>query len=51
MVHDIMRGAKHLVERAWLALTLAPAPTKQRPQLDGRRGYGERDIKTPEPRQ
>ena len=49
MAQNILNLAKAMVRRAWAAWTLAPAPPMpQRPQLDGRRGYGDGNIKQPD---
>jgi hypothetical protein len=49
MTWDILSLAKAIVQKAREALTLAPAPSlPQRPQLNGRRGYGDGGIKQPE---
>ncbi len=48
MAQDILSLTKRLVRKAWEALTrIRPASLQQRPQLDGRRGYGDGGIKSP----
>jgi hypothetical protein len=48
MAQDILSLTKRLVRKAREALTLIrPASLQQRPQLDGRRGYGDGGIKSP----
>jgi hypothetical protein len=49
MAQDILSLTKTLLRKAMEALTLTPAPSRpQRPQLDGRRGYGDGGIKSPD---
>jgi hypothetical protein len=49
MTQDILNLLKAKVRKVWAAWTLAPAPSlPQRPQLDGRRGYGDGADKRPD---
>jgi hypothetical protein len=46
MAQNILDLATSIMRKVWGALTPAPAPTLQpRPQLHGRRGYGDDSIK------
>jgi hypothetical protein len=46
MAQDIIRLARSILHKIWEALAAAPAPAVQpRPQLNGRRGYGDDSIK------
>jgi hypothetical protein len=46
MAQDILRLARSILNKVWEALAPAPAPAVQpRPQLNGRRGYGDDNIK------
>ena len=49
MAQSIVKAAKEMVRKALEALMPAPqsASQQRRPQLNGRRGYGEADIKSP----
>jgi hypothetical protein len=49
MAQNILRLARSILNKVWEALALAPAPAVQpRPQLNGRRGYGDDSIKLPD---
>ena len=49
MAHNILSLATSIMRKVWSALTLAPVPAVQpRPQLNGRRGYGDDSIKLPD---
>jgi hypothetical protein len=49
MAQDILSLAKSIMHKIWGALMPAPAPAVQpRPQLNGRRGYGDDSIKLPD---
>ena len=46
MAQDILSLAKSIMRKIWGALTPGPAPAVQpRPRLNGRRGYGDDNIK------
>jgi len=46
MAQNVLSLAKSIIRKIWGALTPAPAPAAQpRPQLNGRRGYGDDSIK------
>ena len=48
MAQNILSLATSIMRKIWGALTSDPAPAVQpRPQLDGRRGYGDDNIKPP----
>ncbi|UVF22359.1 hypothetical protein HPT29_027155 (plasmid) [Microvirga terrae] len=48
MAQNILSSAKAIMRKILGALTSAPAPAVQpRPQLNGRRGYGDDSIKLP----
>lgn len=48
MAQNILSLAKSIMRKVWGALTPAPVPAVQpRPQLNGRRGYGDDSIKLP----
>jgi hypothetical protein len=47
MTQDILSLAKSVIRKVWSALTPAPA-VQPRPQLNGRRGYGDDSIKLPD---
>jgi hypothetical protein len=49
MAQDVLGLTKLMVRKIWSALMLVPAPAVQaRPQLNGRRGYGDDSIKRPD---
>lgn len=49
MIQDILSLTKSIIRKFWGALAPAPAPVvKPRPQLNGRRGYGDDSIKLPD---
>ena len=49
MAHDTIRLVQEFVRKAWAALMPATAPAQpRRPQLAGRRGYGDGEIKSPD---
>jgi hypothetical protein len=48
MINDIIGFAKGLVRRVWALTVGTPAAPPERPQLNGRRGYGDGGIKPPE---
>ena len=46
---QVIRLAREIVRKAWAALMPTTAPAqRRRPQLAGRRGYGDGEIKSPE---
>jgi hypothetical protein len=48
MAQNIISLARSIMRKIWAALTPAPVPAVQpRPQLNGRRGYGDDSIKPP----
>jgi hypothetical protein len=48
MAQNILSLATSIMRKIWGALTSDPAPAVPlRPQLDGRRGYGDDNIKLP----
>lgn len=48
MTQNILSLAKSIMRKVWGALTPAPDSAVQpRPQLNGRRGYGDDSIKPP----
>lgn len=47
MVQDLIRLAKEMARKAREAFAPTPPPAP-RPQLNGRRGYGDGGIKTPD---
>jgi hypothetical protein len=48
MTQDVLSLAKSIIRKVWGALMSDPAPAVPlRPQLDGRRGYGDDNIKPP----
>jgi hypothetical protein len=49
MAQNILSLATSILRKVWGALTPAPVPAVQpRPQLNGRRGYGDDSIKLPD---
>lgn len=49
MTQNILSFAKSIIRKIWVAWAPAPAPAVQpRPQLNGRRGYGDDSIKLPD---
>jgi hypothetical protein len=48
MTQDIINLSKMWARKAWAALTHTPPPLPPRPQLAGRRGYGDGPVKPPE---
>jgi hypothetical protein len=49
MVQNILNLVETIMRKIWRTLTTDPAPAVQpRPQLNGRRGYGDDSIKLPD---